>query len=212
MDTPYVMSMLTLLGLDPVNPPKGWLTCLVEALNSDGDERKSVLILDEYVSTGRDDPDSSLIKTLKLLLTDTTARVIVLTPSEEYANYVLTLNNLEGIVPLAGTYPLDQYPNGKWKSMHWSIPTLKVAARQDPLLSFHKAATVDSETDNFIQGITEEQTKALSIRVIRKMLRSRLLEPPAALLDLGVGTNLSLSLTEEEMQVPDICTQLCSIS
>jgi hypothetical protein len=30
--TPYVMSMLELLGLDPVNPPRGWLTCLVDAL------------------------------------------------------------------------------------------------------------------------------------------------------------------------------------
>jgi hypothetical protein len=122
--TPYVMSMLALLGLDLVNPPSGWLTCLVDALTSGGDGRRSVLILDEYVSTERDDADASLIHTLKLLLTNTSARVIVLTPSEEYANYLLTLNLLQGIVPLAGTYLLEKYPNGKWKSMHWSIPTV----------------------------------------------------------------------------------------
>jgi hypothetical protein len=34
--TPYViMSMLKLLGLDPLNPPSGWLTCLVDALTLD---------------------------------------------------------------------------------------------------------------------------------------------------------------------------------
>jgi hypothetical protein len=48
--------------------------------------------------------------------------VIVLTPSEEYANYLLSMNQLQGIVPLAGTYSLDQFPKydqvprGKWKS------------------------------------------------------------------------------------------------
>jgi hypothetical protein len=53
-----------MLGLDPVNPPSGWLTCLVDALtldNSGGDGRRSVLILDEYVSTERDDADASVL-------------------------------------------------------------------------------------------------------------------------------------------------------
>jgi hypothetical protein len=92
--TPYVISMLKLLGLNHVNPPHGWLTCLVDALaeNSGGDGRRSVLILDEYVSTEQDDADAMFIHTLKLLLTNTSVRVIVLTPSEEYANYLLTQN------------------------------------------------------------------------------------------------------------------------
>jgi hypothetical protein len=209
---PYVVSMLMLLGLDSDNPPSGWLTCLVDALtldNSGGDGRRSVLILDEYVSTVRDDADATLIHTLKLLLTNTSARVIVLTPSEEYANYLLTLNQLQGIVPLAGTY-IDQYPKGKWKSMHWSIPTLKVAAGQDPLFTSH-STSVDSEIDDFIQGMTEEQTNALSIRDIRNELRRRLLEQPTTLEQLGVGTNLSSLLTEEEIQKSGTCAQ-CSIS
>jgi hypothetical protein len=168
------------------------------------------LILDEYVSTEQDDADATLIHSLKLLLTNTSARVIVLTPSEEYANYLLTLNQLQGIVPLAGTYLLDQNPKGRWKSMQWSIPTLKVAARQDPLFTSH-STRVDSEIDDFIQGMTEEEVKALSIRDIRNELRSRLLEPPAVLAHLGAGTNLSSSLTQEEdVQKSGTCAE-CSI-
>jgi hypothetical protein len=94
----------------------------------------------------------------------------------------------------------------------WSIPTLKVAAKQDPLFTSHSTTRIDSVIDDFMQGKTEEQTKALSIRdMIRNELRSRLLEPPAALAHFGVGTNLSSSLTEEEMQKYGTCAQ-CSIS
>jgi hypothetical protein len=94
----------------------------------------------------------------------------------------------------------------------WSIPTLKVAAKQDPLFTSHSTTRVDSEIDDFIQVMTEEQTKALSLRDIRNELRSRLLEPPAALAQLGVvGSNLSSSLTEEEMRKSSTCAQ-CSIS
>jgi hypothetical protein len=85
--------------------------------------------------------------------------------------------------------------------------------RQDPLFTSHSTTRVDSVIDDFIQGKTgEEQTKTLSIRdMIRNELRSRLLEPPAALAHFGVGTNLSSSLTEEEMQKYGTCAQ-CSIS
>jgi hypothetical protein len=46
--------------------------------------------------TDREDADASY--TFSNYLTNTSARVIVITPSEEYANYLLTLNQLGGIV------------------------------------------------------------------------------------------------------------------
>jgi hypothetical protein len=49
-----------------------------------------------------------------VLLTNISARVIVLSPSEEYANYLLTLNHLQGSIPwLEPTHSLEQYPKGK---------------------------------------------------------------------------------------------------
>jgi hypothetical protein len=114
----YVSEMLRLLGMSTTNPPRGWLSCLVDALQfpSPGDDRRSYLILDEFGSEPGDQVDNILVEELKSLLRNTEIRAILLTPSEPYANYLLTRNNLQGIVPLSGTFPVGTYLGTPWGS------------------------------------------------------------------------------------------------
>lgn len=167
---PYLSSMLSLLGLNALHPPNGWLSCLFDALDEpSNDGRTSVLILDEFVSAGRDDADSALLMEIKATIRNrTNIRVIVLTPSEEYASYLLSLNKLQGIVPLQGTYPIDRYPEGEWRSMHWSSITMKVAARQLPELSSLDVESIDFEIDRFYDGLSAEENKNVTLLLVAK--------------------------------------------
>lgn len=207
---PYTSSMLDLLGLDPVNPPHGWLSCLVDALNEDsGDHRQSVMVLDEFVcSEDLFEVESSLIMSLKALLRGSRTRVIVLTPSKDYASFLLAKNNLQGIVPLSGTYPLDQYPNGEWESMHWSIATMKVAARQLPSLSDRTTVEVDAAIDQHYQGLSDQEQKSLTLVKLEKVLVAAL-NPPTQTLD---QTNLDVTVSCELDEYDQGCSMAdCSI-
>lgn len=102
---PYVTEMLQLLGLNSENPPNGWLTCLIKALAPSAHEtRKSVLILDEYGNVPTNMADDAFITHIKTRLRSTCIYAIALTPSVSYADHLLTVNDLEGIGPLEGTY------------------------------------------------------------------------------------------------------------
>lgn len=201
--TPYVMSMLQLLGLDTTNPPNGWLTCLIEALSSPS-RRKTFLILDEYVGRTGDEADEAFITTLKSHLRNTSVFAIALTPNEEYADWLLSLNQLQGIVPLNGTYLERRYPDGKWKDMHWPVVTLKTAARQDPLLISH-IGRINDAIDNYVQGLTEEEFRQLSILKILKMLRERLLPPGEALTQSSLDLQVSTSAEDKDSTFCSAC-------
>lgn len=205
---PYVTSMLHLLGLDANDPPQGWLSCLFDVLNerTATDGRTSVLILDEFVSSGQDDADSALLMKIKALVRNSKTCVIVLTPSERYAHYLLTLNNLQGIVPLQGTYPVDEYPCGQWKSMHWSRETMKVAARQLPSLSCQKEISIDEEIDKCYDTLTQEQQKNLTLLKVEKLLREKLFAPLPKLDQLNVERNTS---SEVDKYTDHTCTVCC---
>ena len=165
------------------------------------------LILDEFVSTGKNDADSALLMKIKATIRNSTnIRVIVLTPSKEYANYLLTLNQLQGIVPLQGTYPIDQFPEGEWRSMHWSPPTMKVAARQLPELSSQNVKSINAEIDRYYDGLTAEAINSVTLLKVAEVLRLRLLTPEPTLDQLNVRTNVSSDVDEYEGSG---CTQCC---
>lgn len=208
---PYTSSMLELLGLDPVNPPPGWLSCLVDALNEDSDDqhRQSVMVLDEFVcSEDQFEVESSLIMSLKALLRGSRTRVIVLTPSKEYASFLISKNELQGIVPLTGTYPLDQYPNGEWVSMHWSISTMKVAARQLPYLLDRAPVEIDTAIDHHYQGLSEQEQRPLTLVKLEKVLVAAL-KPPTQTLD---QKNIDVTVSNELDEYDQGCSMAnCSI-
>lgn len=188
---PYVVEMLELLGLDTSKPPHGWLSCLIDALRfpSPGDTRRSYLILDEFVNETTDRVDSSLVETFKTYLRNTGIRVILLTPSEDYANLLLTLNDLEGIIPLYGTYPLDEYPNGQWQSMRWSVDTLKIAARQWHDFVEFTADRIDKEIDDYVASLSDDEAKKLSF--LKGAINKKLVQKhPLQELDVAVSTSV----------------------
>lgn len=160
-DEPYVRSMLAALGMDPINPPKGWLKCLVNALD-DADNactRKPFLVLDDFGGDEFVTADASLIITLKSQVRNTKVSVIVLTNTKEYADFLLSKNQLQGIVPVTGTYPdfRDIYPNGEWMSMRWSINTYKMSARHQPNLAQFSTAQINDAIDEYVRGLTQEK-------------------------------------------------------
>lgn len=208
--TPYVQSMLKALNLDTDQPPSGWLELLITALkcNPEGDNRRAVLILDEFISTPEPDADSALIETIKLLLTNTRIRVVVLTPSEEYADFLLTRNNLQGIVPYAGAYTITNSKRN-WHRMLWPLPTIKAAALHDPRFTEY-GPRVDREIDTYIEGLTEELRERVTIRHVTAELEKKLLHPKEPLAQQFVGPDDSASLPDEESPM-DLCSQ-CLIS
>jgi hypothetical protein len=94
---PYVGEMVRLLGLKIDNPPKGWLTCLIDALKSGGEQ--SHFLLDECMNSGPNELDERLIS-IKSNIRGTNITAIVLTQNVEAVDSMLGLNGLRGIQPL----------------------------------------------------------------------------------------------------------------
>lgn len=196
---PYVTQMLKLLGLNSSRPPDGWLSCLIDALKvveEGNDVRRTYLFLDEFVNEITDRVDSSLVEELKSQVRNTNIRVILLTPSEDYANFLLSRNNLEGILPLKGTYPVDEYPSGRWKSMVWPEATIRIAARNEPCLAKYSTEQIDGEIDRFIATLETSQAEELSYLKVLTALRSSL-DPVNTLRQLDVTASASVDSEDE---------------
>ena len=156
-----------------------------------GDTRRSYLFFDEFVNETRDRVDSSLVETIKTYLRNTCIRVILLTPSEDYANFLLSLNALEGILPLYGTYALEKYPNGQRQSMYWSVDSLKIAARQWHDFTEFTTDRIDREIDDYVASLSDDETKTLSFLKFVKAIEERLVvEPVLEQLDVTVSTSV----------------------
>ena len=95
---PYVLGLLRALGLDTMQPPSGWLECLIEALQTSGEQ--TFLLLDDFVSSKPEDVDVRLLEALKASIRDTNVTVVALSQSKDSANVMLTKNGLVGIEPL----------------------------------------------------------------------------------------------------------------
>ena len=108
---------------------------------------------DEFVTA-----DASLIVTLKSQVRNTKVSVIVLTNTKEYADFLLSKNQLQGILPVTNTYPdfRDLYPNGQWISMRWSVNTCKMAARHQPCLAQCSTDQINDTIDEYVRGLTQE--------------------------------------------------------
>ena len=194
--------MLSSLGLSTPRPPNGWLICLIKALQEqDRDNRYSYLILDEFANEVGDQVDSSFVEAIKSLIRNTEIRVILLTPSESCADFLLTRNNLVGIVPLQGTYPVSQHPNGEWQSMTWPVETLKIAARHEPSLAT-VLDQVEQQIDIFLGKLTATQRQQLTyVEVLRELKRSLLTQRTVTQLDVTTSS----SIAEDENQWCSAC-------
>ena len=111
----YYAGMLSLLQVSAVNPPKGWLKCLIQVLHqaaeaattaattttaATGQNKKppgrkqqlaaAYLILDEFMSHGMLNPfDVALLLSIRTLIRQKNVICIVLTSNEDAANYML---------------------------------------------------------------------------------------------------------------------------
>ena len=178
-NTPYVQLMLSALGFSPTNPPKGWLKCLVSALHNAGKRvpgkpyRKPFLILDDFGGT---DTDAELVMALKSQVRNTNASVIILTRNQKDADFLLEQNTLQGIIPLADTYPnfRELYPHGEWVSMSWGVETYKMSARHQPSLVQFSRDQIDDAIDEIFRGLSQEGLKQLTPLVMWDKLEAHL--------------------------------------
>lgn len=178
-NTPYVRLMLTALRMSSTNPPTGWLKCLINCLHAAGHAnagnsyRKPFLILDDFGGTNE---DAELIMALKSQVRNTNATVIVLTRAKETADYLLSQNNLQGIVPLTDTYPnfRELYPRGEWVSMSWDADTYKMSARHQPFLAQFSKSEINDAIDDFIRGLAQEKLDQLTPLLLWDELKYRL--------------------------------------
>jgi hypothetical protein len=198
--------MLLLLGLDTENPPDGWLTCLLDALNRDGEQ--SYLLLDDFMSTGPNASDESLIIGIKAAIRGTTITGIVLTQNIKSADYMLTLNGWAGIVPLIPFEDRLQIrtdatqnrtdPKMDWEtdmytpSIEWSEKALKLAAKVDPRHKKMEEGIRDSLIHNFLKSLPKDQRKVVNPLDVFDMLANDQHLPPHSD-DFHIDTNFSQS-------------------
>jgi hypothetical protein len=90
--------MMKGLSLNTANPPSGWLPCLVDALQTSGEQM--FLLLDDFMSSGPNTSDTRLLSAIKAEIRDTKVTVVVLSQKRDAASFMLTLNGLVGVVPI----------------------------------------------------------------------------------------------------------------
>ena len=201
---PYVHLMLSALGMNPINPPKGWLKCLINCLHNAGNDtpgRQPYLVLDDF---GRTKEDAELIMALKSQARNTNAIIIVLTRTKEDADFLLSQNDLVSIIPLSDTYPdyRNLFPNGEWASMRWDITTYKMSARHQP--RFAKKYTrdqIENAIDQHIGSLTPQQIDQLDPLALWRALDAILAPPPSWNVDP------TATLSGEGLEVDGACTQ-----
>ena len=132
-------AMLTFFELDVHNPPPGWISLLLEALKSpDGDERRPVLILDEFMCKTEYDANAHFICTLRAHVKNTGVHVVVMTSDANCAKILCEMDHLAGIIrPMDLVYSdPDSFPHGRWINMSWTIDQLKVGCKNNPTLRY----------------------------------------------------------------------------
>ena len=134
---PFIIHMLKLLDLDQENPPDGWMHCLVDGLMGPlEDKRQALLMLDEVCCPpDNQHPDSQLLSAMRNRVKNTGIHVVVLTPDEECANHLSGSNSLVAIGPMLHVYSSpDDFPQGHWLSMRFTVPMLRIACMNNPAL------------------------------------------------------------------------------
>lgn len=173
--TPYVQLMLAALGMSPTNPPQGWLKCLINCLHNAGKAvpgrpyRKPYLVLDDV---GGSDVDAQLVMALKSQVRNTNATVIVLTRTKESADFLVSQNGLQGIVPLADTHP--NFPNGEWVNLRWEVATYKMSARHQPTLARFSRDQINDAIDEYVKGLTQKEFDQLTPLIMWDVIEERL--------------------------------------
>ena len=94
---PYFESMISLLELDPNNPPDGLLSQIITSLS---DPEPGILILDDFMSQGVNTIDWNLLNNIKKCIRESRVAVIVLMANKESANILLSQNDLQYVCPL----------------------------------------------------------------------------------------------------------------
>jgi hypothetical protein len=184
--TSYAASMLKYLKLDAVDPPEGWMDCLLEALK--GLDKLPVLILDDFMNYGVTEHDKSFLVCLKSLIRSSTVTAIVLTSNKDAANDMLTWNGMEGIIPmvdnetvaefqcafLAGNFAMDW---NKELNMKWSTEALQVAAAVDPRHKHLDPDAIRNKVKDHLDSLRPDRRKVASPGKIHRVLMTELGPP-----------------------------------
>ena len=173
----YHEQILTLLGMDAENPPKGWLKCLIYCLHQAGPKYEaSYLILDEFMSHGMLNPfDVAFLLAVRTLIQQKHVVVIVLTSNESAANYMLELDDLAYIQPMVDPKirskirkhyekPPIRFNWEKYVSMRWNTEELKASVLST--LEYNDMKEDDKEQlsgtiDDFIDQLGSQRRKCL---------------------------------------------------
>jgi hypothetical protein len=138
-------SMVSLFNLRWGTLPQGFVTTLIKSLiskknimerigrNRKRRNKRSYLIIDEFMSNGINKSDEKLVLQIKKLIHNTNVCVFLLSSNKESANYLLTLNDSDinnnnggggggGIQPLVESSALDSIRRQRTQQQHIGFP------------------------------------------------------------------------------------------
>jgi len=209
---PYLQNMLTLLDLkDYSNPPSGLVDLIARELASPAGVPTSYLLLDEFMSKGINPMDEELARSIKTVVRGRNLVAIILTPNEAAANFLLTLNGLEGIQPMLTeaellkikskvgfTIPPDFGINwDKHLSMEWETDELVNAFLMDPN---RPKGVSESEVRTFLQDFSQEERKTVSPGLVLSHFSPQLELFPAASLSPVSSSPKRFSVVEHGLR------------
>jgi hypothetical protein len=212
---PYLEHMVTLLGFtftDTKKPPFGLVAGLLEALDCSGDGLASFLILDDFMPDGPTNIDIDLLVAIKTSLRSRNIIVVVLTASKDSANYMLTMNSLETILPPVGEVAMkgiraefelgnhfrrDPSFHLNWEShlsMEWDAKEMRKALLVDRLYekkSAQEKKVLGLKIDALLQKYTDEERKEVTPEVLLQALDEsyRMIQPIETLTSSLAGTS-----------------------
>ena len=187
----YASSMLLRLGLDPDNPPSGWLVKLCEELQAPPGENPAVLMLDDFMNLNPDDElDMLFLINLKGAIRGLNIVVFVFTINDISANKMISWNGMVSIVPLAsieviGAHrrKLKKQAQSKTKTdftfdwnrdMAWDLTELKFAILENPNHRDKSEAEKDllkGKIDAIYQSKEETERKDLNPQIVLSELK-----------------------------------------
>ena len=220
---PYFHSMLRLFDLDPTKPPDGFLQHLITSLS---EPDPGILILDDFMTRGRNMDDVNLLNNIKKGIRETRVSVVVLTANEESANFLLSQNDLKFVCPLVTAPTLLEICVrygpikrdvavplrwGEYLSMKWDKKELQLAIESTTdyqCLDAQRQAKIDSRFSQEFDEIADEQRERTGPS---DMLRILLGGEPVVQSDTMSPTNASTVAAENVAGRVCGCGDLCII-
>jgi hypothetical protein len=154
-------------------------------------QHPSFLILDDFMPYGPTNIDIDLLLSIKTRIRSMNIIVVVLTASKDSADYMLTMNNLETIIPPVGNAAMEiicaEFKGGNhfrcdpsfhvnWEthlSMEWDAEEMRKAILVDPFYkekSAQEQQVLGLKIDTLLQQYTDEERKKVTPTVLLQAL------------------------------------------